>query len=89
MDFRKLDETRKSLSEKIDEIEKNFQASINKVTEFLDEHNSIDYAEMRQQVMQKVYKEELIAEQQQQQQCKTNQENHMKKIDENVFIKAN
>lgn len=94
MDYKKLDDTRHNLGETIEKIEENFRESINEVSEFLDEQNSIDYDKMRQQAMQKVHKEELIAAQKQQQQQKQQQNEQQPnsvnlKINKKVYINVN
>ena len=93
MDYKKLDDTRQNLGETIEKIEENFRESINEVSEFLDEQNSIDYDKMRQQAMQKVHKEELIAAQKQQQQKQQQNEQQPNsvnlKINKKVYINVN
>lgn len=89
MDYKKLDDTRQNLGETIEKIEENFRESINEVSEFLDEQKSIDYEKMRQQAMQKVHKEELIAAQKQQQQQQQQKQQQNEQQQNSVNLKVN
>lgn len=60
-DYHKINEKRSNLGKEINRIENTFNHSIEHVKEFLD--NQIDFSLVRQQAMEKVYKQELIDKQ--------------------------
>jgi hypothetical protein len=66
-DLYHLNDQRIDVGDKIESIQKFLHNSVGHMTEFLD--NQIDFSQVRQNAMQKVYKEELLEQQQKQQQA--------------------
>ncbi len=73
-DLYHLNDQRIDVGDKIESIQKFLHSSVGYITEFLD--NQIDFSQVRQNAIQKVYKEELIEQQmiqqQQQERLKSN-----------------
>ncbi len=61
-DLHDLDRERNEVGNKLESIENFLYNTVNYMTDFLD--NQTDFSQVRQQAMQKVYKEELIEKQQ-------------------------